>query len=159
MKNKSTFLFLILSIIISPLIAQTAYEWDHHGIGFKITEDFTVSTNNSNEFSAASSDGQIGIAIIPWQDEEVSEEDLEDTAIEIALDMLDKKGSEVDGDNISIHDFTGYYVISANSAGNMMLIALLLDKESATNIVVAIDFLEGNENEAVEILNSFYAYD
>ena len=44
-------------------------------------------------------------------------------------------------------------------AWDFYLVALMMALNSETNVQVAIAFNEGDEDEIVEMLNSFYAYD
>lgn len=158
MKQKSTLLSLFsLFCLLNLASAQTEYEWDAYGIGFSVTDDFMVSTNSEDAFRAVSSDGKIDIAIYPWLDETVSEDDLEDALIDYADDILDSV-DDIDADALTIQDFVGYYLVAAADE-EMLLMAFMLDKLSDTNAVVQITFEQGNEEEAIDILSSFYSYD
>ena len=65
------------------------------------------------------------------------------------------------GDCVEIDDFDACYVIGAvyDMAWDFYLVALMMALNSETNVQVAIAFNEGDEDEIVEMLNSFYAYD
>ena len=42
MKTSLALSLIYLQLFITiPTSSQTAYEWDHHGIGFEVADDFT----------------------------------------------------------------------------------------------------------------------
>lgn len=144
-----------------PSLAQDSYIWEDYGIGFSVAEDMLIEESNADTFTVVSSDGEIVVNISPWVDGSVDEETLADAAIEMAVDLYYIDDSELDGNYIDIDSFSGYYILAAPGdieATDFMLFALLLDTESDTNLIVAIGFAGGNEDEAVEILESLYSY-
>ncbi len=148
--------FLFLGILTSNLLAQSAFQWDAYGVGFEVTDDFEVITNNSEEFAAISSDELIEIQILPFADPDVDEDDLD----EMVLDYLVEIVGDVDdfeADDLEIDSYIGSYVVAA-AEDQMILAAFMLDTDSDTNIIVQLLFEEGNEDEAIEILSSFYSY-
>ena len=157
-------LFLGLGAIVvmgTAATAQDTYVWDDYGIGFTVATDMYVDESDSDAFTAVSSDGLISISISPWTDGDVDEDTLAEATLETAINLYVFDDSDVDGDYIDVDTFTGYYLVVAPSdmdAPDFMLIALLLDTESDTNLVVAIGFEDGLEDEAIAILSSLYSY-
>ncbi len=156
MKNKVILLFALASLAAFTAEAQS-YQWDTYGIGFTVTDDFVVQTNTDEQFYAVSSDGLIDVNVIPWSDASVNKSNLEAALIDFVNEELNIR-AELDGDEIKLNDFDGYFIVAAYE-GDMLLVAFLLDTQSATNLIVQIGFEEGNEDEAIDILTSFYAYD
>jgi hypothetical protein len=120
-----------------------------------------IDDSDLESFTAATSGGEISINITPWSDDSVDEDNLGEAALEMAAELYLFDDSEVDGDYIEIDSFNGFYLIVAPSeldAPDFMIIALMLDTESDTNFVVAIGFEDGNDDEAIDVLNSFFSY-
>lgn len=157
MKKIKAFLFAVSLFVAVLANAQTEYHWDEYGVGFAVTEDFMVTTNSVEEFAAVSSDGLMDITILPWADALVTEADLEGHLISFAAEMA-YEVDDMAADDLVIDDFVGKFLVAQQDT-ELMLVAFMLDKLSNTNIIVIITFAEGNEDEAIEILGSFYAYD
>ena len=152
-------LFIFLPFVLS---SQTAFEWDYHGIGFEVASDFNVQVNNETEFSAVSSDGLISISLMPWADDQVTMDNLADATLEFATQVATFERAAIEGDVIDLGDLEGYFLVAAATdygSYDFLLMALLLDVESPTNLAVAIGFMDGNEDEAIEILGSIFAFD
>jgi hypothetical protein len=99
---------------------------------------------------------------MPWADDEITMDNLAEATVDYALEMAVFDRSEVDGDGIDLGDLEGYFIVAATDdyyTYDFLLLALLLDTESPTNLAVAIGFMDGNEEEAIEMLTSIYAYD
>lgn len=154
MKMKVILLALCSFLLTNYNYAQTDMIWDTHGVGFIVPDDFEIETNNAEEFTA--DNGNLFLSIIPFQDETVTTDDLADVVNEFAAELKYDRIHE--GDEIDIDDFTGYYIKGRKDGANAVLLALL-DKESSTNLLVVIVYVDGYEDEAVEIAASFYAYD
>ena len=164
MKTNLLFATMLLCFVglSSKTNAQTAFEWDFHGIGFEVASDFNVQANNESEFTAVSSDGIIAVTLLPWSDATVSMDHLAEATISTAEQLATFDRAEIDGDAIDLGDLEGYFIVAATDdyeSYDFLLVALLLDVESSTNLVVAIGFMDGNEDEAIDILGSIYAYD
>ncbi|MCC7506165.1 MAG: hypothetical protein IT259_12730 [Saprospiraceae bacterium] len=130
------------------------YHWDTHGVGFSIPRDFTITTNNSEEFSAEN--GSMALSILPFQDENVTKDNLAEAVVAMAVEL--EYDSVEAADEADVDDFTGYYVKGTKDGVNALIVALL-DRESSTNLLVVIAYENGKESKAIEIANSFYAYD
>jgi hypothetical protein len=163
---KTKFLFATVMLLSAGLSAeshaQTAFEWDYHGIGFEVSSDFNVQTNNESEFTAVSSDGIIAVTLMPWSDATVSLEDLAEATVLTAEQLATFDRAAIDGDAIDLGDLQGYFIVAATDdyhSYDFLLVSLLLDVQSSTNLVVAIGFMDGNEDEAIDILASIYPYD
>ena len=143
-----------LLLTSSSLIAQVDMVWDTHGAGFKVPSGFVIETNNEEEFSAGNDN--LYLTITPIQDETVNEDDLADAvgimAKELDYDLI------TDGDAVEMDDFVGYYVRGVKDGVSAIVMALL-DTESSTNLLVVVVYAGGFEDEALMIVNSFYAYD
>ncbi len=155
MKFYHGFLSVICGLMLTvTLNAQTEMEWDTHGVGFTVPDDFKIETNNAEEFTA--DNGTLFLSILPIQDETITKDDLADVVVEIATDLKYDRIHE--GDAIDVDDFSGYYVKGRKDGVNAVIMALL-DKESSTNLLVVIVYADGHEDEAIAVASSFYAYD
>ena len=153
--NTKALLTLIFLAFASSLSAQVEMVWDAHGIGFAVPEDFEITTNTDQEFSAEN--GGLFITIMPWQDETVTEDGLAETVVSVALEM--EYDELTDAAESSIDDFVGYFV-EGTKDGVGAVIILLLDKESSTNLVFIAAYVnESDRDTAVDIFQSIYAYD
>jgi len=141
-------------LLTISLNAQTEMEWDTHGVGFTVPDDFKIETNNAEDFTAGNDN--LFLSILPIQDETITKDDLADAVAEFAKGLKYDRIHE--GDEIDIDDFTGYY-IKGRKDGSTAILMALLDKESSTNLLVVIVYADGYEDEAIEIASSFYAYD
>ena len=157
MKKNTLILTVIFLCIAAFTYAQTEYEWEHYGVGFSVTEDFEVEVNNEKEFTAVSSDGLIDISVLPWSDGTVNEDDLDEHLIDFASEIFDEADDLV-ADDLEIDDFIGSFLVAQQNEA-LILAAFMLDIHSQTNVTVQITFEEGNEDEAIKILESFYAFD
>ena len=154
MKFFQTLTCAICLLLSSTMMAQTDMIWDTHGVGFTVPDDFEIETNNADEFTA--DNGSLFLSILPIQDKTITPDDLADAVAEMAAELDYDRIQE--GDAIDIDDFTGYYVKGRKDGTNAVLMALL-DKESSTNMLVVIVYTDGQEDEAIDIASSFYAYD
>jgi hypothetical protein len=153
--NTTRFLISLLFVLVTfGIQAQTDMVWDAYGVGFSVPKDFVEETNNREEFTAGNDN--VFLTIMPLADESLTEDDLADAVVLMAEEMEYDRIQE--GDAIDIDDFTGYYVKGKKDGVNAVLLALL-DKESDTNLFVAIVYTNGYEDTAVEMAASFYAYD
>lgn len=154
-RNTTTFLLSMLFLLGTFSIqAQTDMVWDAYGVGFSVPKDFVEETNNREEFSAGNDN--VFMTIMPLADETITDDDLADAVVLMAEEMEYDRIQE--GDEIDIDDFTGYYVKGKKDGANAILMALL-DKESSTNLFVAIVYVNGYEDAAIDMAASFYAYD
>jgi len=148
-----TFLFSLLLFSV-PLMAQKDYHWDTYGVGFSIPNSMHIDANNAEGFEASNDDIYLGI--YPFDDENISQKDLYSATNEIAVEL--KYDHIEDGGPIEIDDFEGYYVIGVKDEV-AALIVTLLDNESETNLFIVIAFADGFDSVALNIVESFYAYD
>ena len=148
------FTALCALFLTTSLQAQTDMEWDTHGVGFSVPEDFKIETNNAEEFTAGND--VLFLSILPIQDKTLTKDDLADAVVEMAEGLNYDRIQE--GDEIDIDDFTGYYIKGRKDGANAVFMALL-DKESSTNLLVVIVYADDYEDDAVGIASSFYAYD
>jgi len=141
-------------MLTMTLNAQTDMVWDTYGVGFTVPDNFVIEANNAEEFTA--DNGKLFVSILPFEDETVTTEDLAEVVDGFAKDLSYDRIHE--GDAIDIDDFTGYYIKGRKDGTNAVLLALL-DKESSTNLLVVIVYIDGYEDAAVDMASSFYAYD
>lgn len=160
MKKIKIILTGILFLSIVSAQAQTAYEWDEYGVAFELADDFETVTDNRSAWELISNDDQVFISVMPWSDASVTVDDLEEATYLVAVDLVFDDGAEVDGDCVEIDDFDVCYVIGGvyNRDWDYYLVALMMDVNSETNLQVAVAFNEGDVDEVIDILNSFYAY-
>ncbi|MBK8556383.1 MAG: hypothetical protein IPL65_11725 [Lewinellaceae bacterium] len=151
MKNRLLFALLFLS---TAAFSQQKMLWDAHGIGFAVPSNFRVETNNVDEFSA--SNDNLYLSILPFQDEEITKDNLADAVLSAAHEMNYDHVTEVD--EVDLQDFTGYYVLGEIEGVHAVIMAMM-DTESSTNMMVVIVYNEGYERSAVEMAKSFFAYD
>jgi hypothetical protein len=155
MNASKLFIWLVLCIAsINVGFAQTDMVWDTHGVGFSVPDDFEISANNAEEFTA--DNGNLFLSILPIQDKTITTDELYDAVVEMATEL--EYDRIQDGDAVDIDDFTGYYV-RGRKDGTTAIVMALLDRESSTNLLVVIVHNDGHEDEAIDIANSFYAYD
>jgi len=145
---------IILFVTTSLSAQMTDMIWDTHGVGFKVPNNFVIETNTGEEFSA--SNDNLFLTIAPFQDEEVTEDNLADAVVAMAEALEYDIIEEVEA--LEIDDFTGYYIKGKKEGTNAVVMALL-DKESSTNLLVVIVYNKGYEEQAVKIAASLYAYD
>ncbi|MEO6758638.1 MAG: hypothetical protein ABIO24_04220 [Saprospiraceae bacterium] len=155
MKFFQSILVLAFTLVsVAAVQAQTEMHWDTHGVGFTVPSNFKIETNNAEEYTA--SNDNIYFSITPIQDENITKEHLADAVVEMAkgleYDIVD------DADEADIDDFTGYYVKGRKDGVNAILMALL-DQESSTNLLVVIVYDDNSLDKAIDIANSFFAYD
>lgn len=154
--KKIQFLTLLTVLLISTfqLSAQTAMEWEDHGIGFTVPDDFSVITNNGEEYTAVNE--YLFLSMAPIQDETITEDNLASAVVQMAVEMRYDVVDEAN--SIDIDDFTGYYVKGQLDGAHAVVMALM-DRESSTNLLVIIAYEEGYEEDALQIAASFYAFD
>ncbi len=136
------------------LSAQVQMEWADHGIGFTVPGDFSIITNTGEEFTAVNE--HLYLSMTPIQDETVTEDNLAEAVVQMAIEMQYDVVDEADA--IEIDDFIGYYVKGSLDAAHAVVMALM-DTQSSTNLLVIIAYDKGYENEALKIAASFYAFD
>lgn len=159
MQNKASIFarFLMafaLMLIQQAAFAQTEMRWDTHGVGFTVPSNFKVSANNAEEYTAENDN--LVLSIAPIQDENLTKENMAEVVLAMAEEM--KYDAVDEGEEVNIHDFTGYFIKGRKDGVNAVVMALL-DKESSTNLIVVIVYAEESFDDAVAIINSFVAYD
>ncbi len=156
MKQLCNILALSIALLISntALQAQTEMRWDTHGVGFTVPSNFKIETNNAEEYTA--SNDHLFLSITPIQDETLTKDNLADALIAMAKELDYDLVEEVDAADVD--NFTGYYVKGRKDGVNTILMALL-DSESSTNLLVAIVYDDNSMNKAIDMANSFFAYE
>ena len=121
-----------------------------------------MTVNDASQFSATSEDGLLSITLIPWSDAHVTMDNLAESTEASALEIAVFDRAEVSGDYLDLGDLQGYFIVTAtddDESYDFLLMSLLLDSQSDTNMSVAIGFMDGHHEEATEILTSIYPYD
>jgi hypothetical protein len=156
MKNWITIPFLLGFLSLSTLsFSQKDWRWNQHGVGFSAPANLRITTNNASEFTAESSD--LILSIYVEQDGEVNADGLAEALVAAAEELEYDEITDVD--ELEIDDFTGYYV-EGTKDGVGALIITLLDKKSATNLVIVLAYTTDNaRDKAIDIADSFYAFD
>ncbi|MBN8679545.1 MAG: hypothetical protein J0M29_15050 [Chitinophagales bacterium] len=148
-------LVLFLAFIVQTVSAQKDWRWEQHGVGFSAPANMRITTNNASEFTAEGSD--LLLSIYVEQDGEVTKETLAEALVAAAKELQYDEIS--DADELEIDDFEGYYVEGTKDGVGAFIITLL-DKKSSTNLVVIIAFnSDGARDKAIDIADSFYAFD
>lgn len=151
---RSILLFVLLLGSMQTSFAQVELRWDAHGVGFAVPGDFHIEANNEQEFSAGND--LMFVSIIPIQDENITEENLAEALIAMAEEMEYDRLDEAA--ETKLHDFVGFYTIGAKDGANALLMTLL-DTQSSTNLLVVIVYADQSQRAALQIANSFFAYD
>ena len=147
-------------IAIMSLFALSAYSqndwdytWDQYNITFTLAEDFKVTTNAADEFTAKGDGMEFGI--FPFTDETVDHTNITDYTVEIAKSV---ELEEVDdADVVTLNGLKGAYVEGYKDGSRVVLLGFL-DPDSDTNFFAIITFADDDKNaedEAVRIIKSF----
>lgn len=154
-KSLQLTLVLALTFLSQAITAQKDWRWEQHGVGFSAPANMRITSNNDSEFTAEGSD--LYLSIYVEQDGEVTKETLAEALIEAAKALEYDEISDVDA--LEIDDFEGYYVEGTKNGVGAFIITLL-DKQSSTNLVVIIVFTTDlARDKAIDIADSFYAFD
>lgn len=140
--------------VVSLVSAQDTYEWDSHGIGFTLPAGFEISTNTDEEFTAGND--QMSFSLIPWDDAEITEEQLGDVVVEIATEL--EYDDVHDAFDAKVDEFVGVGIYGTKD-GVDAVIAAILDKTSGTNIIVIITYAPEFGEAAEDIYYSLYSYE
>ncbi len=148
-------IFMACICFFNTAFAQKDWQWATHGVGFSAPANLKVTANDASEFSAEGSD--LFITIHADQDESVTEETLAEALVAAATEMKYDEISAADA--LNIHDFVGYFV-EGSKDGIGALIITLLDKKSSTNLIIVMAYTsDAARTKAIEIGDSFYAFD
>jgi hypothetical protein len=147
-------LFIAFTLSLNTAFAQQDWRWENHGVGFS-APNMRITTNNANEFVAEGTD--LVLSIYVEQDGEVTADHLAEALVAAAKEMEYDEITAVD--ELETDDFTGYFV-EGTKDGVGAFILTLLDKKSSTNLVVVIVYTDDvSRAKAIEIGDSFYAFD
>ncbi len=153
MKNKilqAATAFVLLGLMSFSTASQTYY-WDDYSIQITVPDDFKVTKDNGEEFHMKGDGMEMYMHI--WN-EKIAAEDLDDETIKEANAM---HLQEID-DHFPFDsgDFAGYYVEGFKN-GDRVMFAGVMDKKTATNFYIEINFDDTDkeaEKEALKILKS-----
>lgn len=147
-----------LLLLAFLLIAGSAFAqdmiWDDYGIGFKLPPGMKVTENDGESFTAEGNG--LVLMLQPVKDRTVTEEDLAQAALTMAVEAGYKAVS--DADELELDDLYGYYIEGEMDGAKAFVIAMM-DTLSANNYLAIILFNDRSRNSAVDLANSFYAYD
>ena len=147
-------IFVLAFVAMSTnLMAQTEMVWDFHGIGFTVPDDFQIEANNQNNFSAGND--AIHLSLQPWQDVTVTEDQLADAIVDVAAQMgYDNLHALAE---VNSRGLVGYALLATIDGVNSV-VAMFLDPETSTNLIVSVAFADGWENVADDICESIHTY-
>lgn len=156
MKNWIVLPMLLGFLSISQFAsAQKDWRWNQHGVGFSAPSNLRITTNTASEFTAEGSD--LILSIYVEQDGEVTADGLAEALVAAAEELDYDEITDVD--ELEIDDFTGYYVEGTKDDVGALIITLL-DKQSATNLVIVLAYTtDAARDKAIDIADSFYAFD
>lgn len=155
MKSFKLAILMAFICLCNTAFAQKDWHWDAHGVGFSAPANLRVTTNNANEFSAEGSD--LFMSIHPFQDESITEDHLAEALVEAAKEMKYDNISAADA--LEGNGFKGYFV-EGTKDGIGAFIILLLDPKSSTNLIIVMAYTsDAGRAKALEIGDSFYAFD
>lgn len=147
--------FIALFLVAQSSFAQKDWRWEQHGVGFSAPTNLRITTNNASEFVAEGSD--LVLSIYVEQNGEVTEDHLAEALVAAAKEM--EYDEITAADELEINDFKGYFVEGTKDGVGAFIITLL-DKKSSTNLVVVIVYTdETSRKKAIDIADSFYAFD
>lgn len=156
--RKHTFYLLLTSLFLlsqTALNAQQDWRWEQHGVGFNAPANLRVTTNNASEFVAEGSD--LVLSIYVEQDGEVGEDQLAEALIAAAEEM--DYDEITAADELEIDDLKGFFVEGTKNGVGAFIITLL-DKKSSTNLVIVLAYTsDSGRKKAIDIADSFYAFD
>ncbi len=149
-----TTLFLLLSFFTVAVQAQDVnFEWTQHNIKFTLAEDFKVTANSADEFTASGDGMEFGI--FPFSDNTLDHSNIAEYTVEIAktleLEQVD------DADVVSLNGLKGAYVEGFKD-GNRVVLLGFIDPNSDTNFFSVITFDDTDaeaEKEAIRMIKSF----
>lgn len=141
-------LFISAFLLLQRADAQQVYTWDEYGISFTLADDFKETVNNIDEFSATG-DG-MELAIIPFKDESINDEDINAYTMSIASSLKLQRVDDVSV--IDINGFKGGYAEGVLDGAKIFIMGLI-DPDSDTNFFVIITFLDQDENATAEAVN------
>ena len=154
MKQLTSFLVIAVFFTMNVQAQMIDMLWDDHGVAFSVPKSFVETTSTGEEYTA--SNDNIMLSIIPIQSADLDKSHMAqatlDMAKELGYDSIEA-ASEAEVD-----DFVGYF-IKGTKDGVHAVVMTLMDTESSTNLIVVIVYADGYENQAVEIAESFRAYD
>ncbi len=154
MKLSASFFVLFVLFTLNLQAQMTEMLWDDHGVAFSVPSSFKETTSTGEEYTA--SNDNLMLSIIPIQDENLDKSHM----AQATLDMAKELGydSIEAADEAEVDDFIGYF-IKGTKDGVHAVVMTLMDVESSTNLIVVIVYADGYANQAVEIAESFRAYD
>ena len=152
---KKHFILILIAVLFIQIssFSQTDRKWETYRIGLITPVDFNIIKNDKEEFSAKSN--EVFISLIPWNDSDVSNENIAKTLVQITKEM--KYDEITETAELIIKDFTGYGV-NGKKDGKNAVIATLVNKKTGKNLIVIITYSNGKEKIAEDILMSIYGY-
>ncbi len=146
-----TIALLSCLLIGSALHAQTEWTWESYGVKITLPQDFKVTQNTDNEFSASGRGMEFYMFIF---EQDISLEEMGDATLQAAAEAeLDELDDIVD---ISTRSFKGK-MVEGYKDGARAVFAGLINPNNHTNFFVLIMFDDNDvnaENKAVAILKS-----
>lgn len=147
-------MFLLLSFFTVAVQAQDVdFEWTQHHIKFTLSEDFRVTANSAEEFTASGDGMEFGI--FPFSDNTLDHSNIAEYTVEIAKSLELEEVDDVDV--LSLNGLEGAYVEGYKDGDRVVLLGFI-DPSSDTNFFAVITFADDDpeaEKEAVRMIESF----
>jgi hypothetical protein len=156
MKKWSRLYFIaLLSLLSVPAFSQDKwdFEWEHYNLIFTLAEDFKVTTNTADEFTASGDGMEFGV--FPFNDETVDETSITSYTLDIAKSLEMERLDDVD--ILTLNGLKGAFVEGYKDGSRIVLLGFI-DPESETNFFSVITFSDDDteaEAETVRIIKSF----
>jgi len=151
---KLSVVILFSLFLVSNLSAQVDMVWDDFGLGFSMPRGMNIIENDGEAFSAESEN--LYLTIQPIADETITEDDLADAVVSMAIEM--ECDDLTDADDLELNDLYGYYVEGTKDGAKAFIIAMM-DTMSSTNYLVVIQFTPQFRDQALRLARSFYPYE
>lgn len=149
MMKKVMLSMLAVLLMATGLIAQTTWTYSQYNLEFTTPSGFEVETNNDEEFTGSTDN--IFLAIYPWEDETVTNDQLDDYVIAFAEEM--GYDEITDGDNLELNGYEGAYIEGTIDGVNAIVLGLL-DPYGSSNFFVVIGYSDDGYDEALDIATS-----
>ncbi len=151
---KKVFLSLVLALATSFAVSAqglTPYEWKPYKLSFLVPGGADILKSTNDEFIVDNDNYKVEIAVINIP---LSEDDLSNFLIEKAK----QEGMDISNGEVQTFSNTGVQGVSLEGprdGGDQMCVAVLLDEQSETYILVSVIYADGLQDEANKIINSF----
>ncbi|MDH6358440.1 hypothetical protein [Parabacteroides sp. PF5-9] len=144
-------LLLVLSSFLLTLNVNTfqKFEWEQYGLSFSVPADFKRVGNNKESFEAKNDNIHLAIEVFDYKG--VSAENMG----EILGGMANDAGMQnAEFGELVLTTLEGAYIEGTVGGINMIFVALM-DTDSNVALLASITYINGFEQDATDICNSF----